>query len=297
MMIVNGFRAVIAAAALVGLAPLPLIAQEGRGERDPEAAPSVVVIQGDSLPRHSPGFPEFGEFPGGIVLDGTWLGFEDRGFLGVVLGDDENRAVVKSVADDGPAAKAGIRAGDVIVSVNGTPVASAKALIDAIRAKRPGDRVEVVLTRGDKRETVTATLGGRPGGRMLRMPGTPMIPFAFGSHARLGVSVVELTDQLRAFFGVEDGKGALVATVEADSPAAKAGIRAGDVVVSVGERSVSSAMDVIAALRALEPGSRLVDVVVVRDRAKVTFAVTLEVPERSRTPSVWRTAPGSRFRL
>ncbi|MGQ0805961.1 MAG: S1C family serine protease [Actinomycetota bacterium] len=83
-------------------------------------------------------------------------------FLGVVTDAADDGVVVVSVTSGSPAADAGIREGDVIVSIGGDEIADAGDVPEAIRKHRPGDEVEVVLLRGDERVTVDATLVERP---------------------------------------------------------------------------------------------------------------------------------------
>jgi C-terminal processing protease CtpA/Prc len=98
--------------------------------------------------------------------------------------------------------------------------------------------------------------------------------FAFFGGTRLGVSAESLTDQLAEFFGVKDSKGALVAAVEENGSAAKAGIKAGDVIIAVDNEKVDSVRALIKALSGKTEGT--VAVKIVRNRAEQTINVTLE---------------------
>jgi serine protease Do len=98
--------------------------------------------------------------------------------------------------------------------------------------------------------------------------------FAFFANARLGISAESLTAQLAEFFGVKDGKGVLVASVEDNSPAAKAGIKAGDVIIAIDNEKVDSVRAMVKSLSAKTEGT--VAVKVVRNRAEQTINVTLE---------------------
>jgi putative serine protease PepD len=89
-------------------------------------------------------------------------GKAQHAYLGVELGSDNARARVVSVRTGTPAAKAGLRKGDVIVSLGGTKVSSADELRSAISARKPGDRVSVTYTRNGTRHTVSVTLASRP---------------------------------------------------------------------------------------------------------------------------------------
>lgn len=120
-----------------------------------------------------------------------------------------------------------------------------------------------------------------------RMPDRVMPLPGFGSsRGRLGVSVQSLTDDLQEYFGVKHG-GALVSSVTPDSAASKAGIKAGDVIVSVNGRSVRDSDDLIDELRNL---TGEVTIVVVRDKKEMTLKATLQ----ANSPSDGRTNRPSR---
>jgi putative serine protease PepD len=89
------------------------------------------------------------------------------GYLGVSMGDatgNQSGAVVQEVTPDSPAARAGLQAGDVVVSIDGKAVQDRSELVAAIRGHKPGDKVTLVVNRGGNETTVTATLTQRPAG-------------------------------------------------------------------------------------------------------------------------------------
>ena len=95
-------------------------------------------------------------------------------------------------------------------------------------------------------------------------------------RGRLGVTLSPLGDQLASYFGVKQG--VLVSSVDADSPAARAGLRAGDIIFAVNGRNVESIADVTEPVLASQPGSAL-EMRIVRDKKEVTLKATM--PERS----------------
>lgn len=231
------------------------------------------------------------------------------------LGVSRVRGVrVTDVRDGSPAADAGVRDDDVIVGFDGEQVRSARQLVRLVRETPPGRRVELDLLRDGDRRTVEVRLDERPAGwsgldgeRMERIHGQVedamerhgdamerlkrlrvhpdgeelevevrgMPHGLFGDRGRLGVRLQRLTDQLADHFGAEQG-GALVASVRDGSPAADAGLRAGDVIVRVGEEAVDHPGDVALAVR--RGGAGPVTVELVRDGERRT--VTVELPER-----------------
>ncbi|MEK6284666.1 MAG: PDZ domain-containing protein [Acidobacteriota bacterium] len=101
--------------------------------------------------------------------------------------------------------------------------------------------------------------------------------YSFFSGRRLGISAESLTDQLAEFFGVKDSKGVLVASVDENSSAAKAGIKAGDVIIAIENEKVDSVRALVKALSAKTEGPLAVKIV--RNRAEQTLNVTLEKRE------------------
>jgi membrane-associated protease RseP (regulator of RpoE activity) len=159
--------------------------------------------------------------------------------------------------------------------------------------------VDAVVIRQGSRQTlkVTPELGRAvsvvpdlrgPAGRELNLRSAPfsLDLDAFGrgwfapAGGRLGAAVMPLDDQLATYFGVAEG--VLVTSVSANTPAAAAGLRAGDVIIAVGGRNVAEASEVNEAIRAVAPGA-MVDIRVVREKKEITVTATLPRPERQRT--------------
>ncbi|HSB12221.1 MAG TPA: PDZ domain-containing protein [Blastocatellia bacterium] len=101
--------------------------------------------------------------------------------------------------------------------------------------------------------------------------------FSFFGGRRFGINAESLTDQLAEFFGVKDSKGVLVVSVEENSVAAKAGIKAGDVIIAVGDEKVDSVRSFIKALSGKDEGT--FPVKIVRNRVEQTVNVTFEKRE------------------
>ena len=153
--------------------------------------------------------------------------------------------LVDSVMPGGPAERAGIRTGDIITALNGTPIDDPKALVDRVFATAPGTTLTLSILRGGHVRQVSAKLED------LR-PETGTADHAEGP--RLGIVVQVLTAALAAEHGLPgDVRGLLVEEVQPAGPAAGAGVRPGDVIVEINGQPVRSVPDVAAALKRSGP--------------------------------------------
>ncbi len=263
-------------------------AQETERETEKERHEAVTLLP-------SPGMLAFSG-------SGAFLGVQIRD-VDASLADEaglerEYGAYVEEVSEDGPAAQAGIEDGDVIVSWNGERLESVAQLRRLISETPPGRTVDLGLVRDGTRRDVSVTLGNRsvrddlevftvPRGRArlwrgdgpaLRerireaLPGRFRVEVLRAGRPRLGVGIQSLGEQLADYFGVEQG--VLVTSVEEDSPAASAGLKAGDVIVAVEDEDVEDPEDLFEALSEREAGP--VELRIVRDRAERTVTVELE---------------------
>lgn len=173
-----------------------------------------------------------------------WLGVmiqEINGDLARSLGlDDARGALVTDVMKDGPADKAGIKRRDVIVEFDGVAVDRMNQLPRLVAARAPGSEVKVVLLRDGKRKELQVPLGE------LRGEGGAS---AGNAEEQLGLTVQEITPDLRSHLELEEDSGLVVSGVEPGSPAAEAGLRRGDVVLEVNQEAVSDLKDYRKALK------------------------------------------------
>jgi serine protease Do len=211
--------------------------------------------------------------------------------------------VVDSVDPGGPADKAGVKTGDTITEFDGEKVRSVRQFSRLVQETPAGRAVSVALSHEGQRKTVTVTseqasFGDDFAMRLLNVappapptppaaprvrPVMPAMPFEYrlGAGRRLGVSVETLDDQLAQYFGVKDG--VLVKSVEADSSAQKAGIKAGDVITAVNGRQVYEASDLTRALDRMDNSNEFT-MEVMRDKKAQTVKGKLEPQARARTP-------------
>jgi serine protease Do len=215
--------------------------------------------------------------------------------------------IVEEVATDSPAEKAGIRKGDVIVEFDGERVRSVRQLTRLVQETPAGRTVPAVLQREGQRTPVSVTpsddgrfsfqgfddLGSF--GRELRLavpkmapptppsPPTPPMVWDFDGlvgRSRLGISIEPLSTQLAEYFGTKDG--VLVSSVSDDSAAAKAGIKAGDVITNFNGSAVGDPQELRRRIQSLNDGDEFT-VSVMRDRKPLTLKGKAERPERRRT--------------
>lgn len=228
-------------------------------------------------------------------------------------------AMVDEVEPDSPASKAGVKAGDLFVEFDGERVRSARQLTRLVRETPPGRAVKVTVLRDGSRQTLSITPASgdewaydrldeaiaRMNRRLREVPRTlafdfdrmlppeppepprpPRAPRAprepgferWFDGARLGASVQPLGDQLATYFGVKDG--VLVSDVAADSAAAKAGLKAGDVITAIDGHAVVDPDDLVRGLREAE--GKTVPLAIVRDRKPMTVKATIERASRPR---------------
>ena len=276
-------RNYIAGLGLLILAGLPLAAQKTVKVYRPSAAPVVADFEGPTA--HS--------YLGVGVADLS----SDR-VQALKLKDDRGVEITQ-VDQDAPAGKAGLKEHDVIVTFNGTPVESQEQFKRLMRETPPGRTVSLDIMRDGQQQNVKVELADRkkletsvyphpPGDfafampPMPPMPPMPDFPRVWGEQtitrvrSNSGATLESLTPQLGDYFGVKNGEGMLVRSVQKGSAAEAAGLRAGDVIVRVGDKKIADNSDWRDALRSNKDGK--VAVVIVRDRKEQT--ISLSVPVR-----------------
>ncbi len=259
-----------------------------------------------------PGARNFSFFLDGGVFLG--VGTEDISKENMArYGMREVRGVgVTEVVKDSPAEKAGLRKDDVILRFDGESVTSVRKLTRLVGESSPDQTVRLTVSRGGAEQELTATLtkrkmddviggsmprilreGDENGTRVFPAPSWPPSiaggdePWVFslgGANRRIGVSTQTLTKQLADYFGVSAG--VLITSVSENSPAAKAGLKAGDVITAIDGEKVSSPGDIVRSLSKKETGD--VSLTVVRDRNTRTVTLT---PEKNPQPNIIR--PGT----
>jgi len=229
------------------------------------------------------------QLKGGKVVRG-WLGALTQGLTPQIeskLGlNVDQGALVGYVVPGGPAEKAGIRRGDVIVSFDGREVREHSELPLLIAVTPVGKAVTVVVLRKEQRMDFDVTIGELA---ELQEPRQ-----ASGAKPNLGLTVQEITPELANAYGLTEKTGIMVIDVEEDSAGAEARIQPGDIVLEVDETPMRTGQQFGKKLDTYEPGETILFLI---EREQVTLYVTLTVRERRRVaPREGKFSPWGRTR-
>ena len=194
-----------------------------------------------------------------------------RGRIGVQIGPVDKEVaesiglgsatgvLVSAVEPDSPAAKAGLQAGDVIVQFNGTKIDKVSDLPRLVGNTKPGSKVSLTIFRRGKQQQLAITVADVPADES-QLAQAPEASGATANAKTLGLRVTDLTAAQKKALGVRGG----VQVAEASGPAARAGMRPGDVVLAIANTEVASVKDFEAALAKADQ-SKPVNVLVRRD--------------------------------
>jgi serine protease Do len=231
--------------------------------------------------------------------DTSYLGIDTRDItadrLSALHLKEERGVEITMVDQDAPAGKAGLKEQDVIVNLNGEKVESVEQLRRMIHETPAGRVISLGVSRNGQPLTIKVQLSERkknfayafgPNEKEFKftMPAIPPMPdidipvsiVVAHSSARSGLMVENITPQLGEFFGIKDGNGVLVRSVEKGSRAEKAGLRAGDVIVKINGTAVHDTSDFTHSLRARKENAASIGIL--RDKKEQT--ITLTLPDR-----------------
>jgi len=226
---------------------------------------------------------------------------------------DVRGVAVEKVIEGSPAQAAGLQAGDVIVRFNGQEIASSRMLTRLVNEVSPDHTAKITVVRGGSERELSVTMGKRPTPKWedgsfnfkfpdnfpnvempnVEIPKIPPMPkidvmphidmpnmpnfdqnftWHFGSSRQIGVSLVGLTKQLADSFGVAGG--AMISEVRENSPAAKAGLKAGDIILEIDSKAIKGDGDLMRAMGEKKEGD--VTLTIVRNGSRQTVKVTPE---------------------
>lgn len=217
---------------------------------------------------------------------------------------------VDKVVENSPAAKGGLQNGDVILKFEGEEVSSVRKLSRLIAETAPDHTTKLTVLRDGSEREISVTLGRRetplfsggnfsfgtlptlvPLSELQRTPQIAPFPpssggdsdvfvFRGGANRQIGVGVTPLTKQLGNYFGVAEGTGLLVNNVRENSPAAKAGLKAGDIIVEIEGKEIKEMPDLIRAVNEKKEGS--VSLTFIRDKNRQTISVIPETAKQEK---------------
>lgn len=276
----------------------------------PPAAPQPPTAAAPAPPAAAPAMPAVAPDAPEAPMAFSFF-FDSESFLGVYpeevntgnmkqYGMSAPRGVaVGRVIEGSPAERAGLRKDDVILRFNGEEVTSARKLSRLISEVAPDHTARLGISRGGVEQEITVTISKRENfprsfgmttprvGDLDRLgqdlEGLRNMPeinrndfsFVFGANRRIGIGVSALTKQLADYFGVQDGRGVLITSVNENGPAQKAGLKAGDVITAIEGNRIEKVSDLMRELNRKESGE--VTLTVIRDKSQRTFKLT---PER-----------------
>jgi len=219
---------------------------------------------------------------------------------------------IEKVVENSPAANAGLQTGDVIIRFEGEEIKGVSKLSRLIAEVAPDQTAKITVLRGGSEREFSVVMGKRDApqfetggalGQLYGLPGIPEFPdprkmrqlkslpplnsegsvfiWRGAASRQIGVGVTALTKQLSDYFGVSEGEGLLINNVRENSPAAKAGLKAGDIIVAVEGKEVKGQTDLTRSVNEKKEGN--VSLTIIRDRNRQTVRVT---PEMSKDGAV-----------
>jgi serine protease Do len=230
----------------------------------------------------------------------VWTSDTSSGWLGVTITEvsaekvkelklpAERGALVTEVETDSPAAKAGLKSGDVITEFNGVRIEGTEQLRRLIRETPAGRTVQLTVWRDARSQSLSAQLAApqdrfrsairvAPRDFSLTIPRFETFVGDLVGRPVLGVSIEDVSGQLGSYFGVPDGEGVLIREVNSGSPAEKAGLKAGDVIIKVAGQRVRNSSELRAKLRE-KRSEKIVAIGVIRSGREAAFNVEIEQP-------------------
>ena len=226
-----------------------------------------------------------------------------KGYLGLTVTANPPQGLrVSSVEASGPAAKAGLQAGDFLRSLDGQLVRTPEQLRAAVEAMAPGTQVTITYERGDRQLQATIKLGEAPANAQIEATPAPQVqPGAsrgpLGNAAgrgQLGIQVQNINPQLKQRYSLTRDSGIVVTSVEPNTAAAVAGLKAGDVILQVDGRNVATADELTRAVVGAAAGQQ-VSLGVLRGSDQMTIQITM--PANTLFPGFENLPPALQERL
>ena len=188
--------------------------------------------------------------------------------------------VIESVEPGSPASRAGLKGGDVITAVNGTPVKTGNELVDAITRAPLGSKAEITYVRDRQERKASVTIASRDQVFASNSSTAGSSPSEQSSPVKFGLHVETLSSERAGQLGMEGQRGVVVSDVDPASFAEDIGFQPGDVIVEVNQKAVASYGDLRRELAGLETGGEVVFKVLRQnqDRGLLTMFLAGTVP-------------------
>jgi serine protease Do len=246
-----------------------------------------------------------------VAADIKKSGKVERGWLGVSVGESDGKVEITAIDPKSPAELAKLKVGDVILKIEKVDITSGPTLSTEVRTRKPGTDVTVRIEREGKPLEMKVKLGeytevearkelelafprlfppNSPLPEFRNLPKTAPLPLTPESRRNnftllenrkfIGVTLQELTKEMAEFFGAKDGYGLWVAELADDSPAKKAGVKVGDVILKADGKKVESATELSAMIQDKKKGDRIT-LEIIRDKKPLTLEVEIAEEERS----------------
>jgi len=178
--------------------------------------------------------------------------------------------VISESTKGGPAEKAGLKRGDVVLEFNGKKVSDTVSLRNMVVETKPGSRAVITIVREGKQKQVTVELGELPVEEVARAETREK------AVSEIGIEVQTLTPSLASKLGYEGEEGVVVTSVKGGSPAQTAGIAEGDLVTEVNKEKVKTVSEYETALAKSKPGEAALFLI---KRENATLFVAVRVPK------------------
>ena len=266
-------KTVIGSAVILGLASLPGLASLQAQEAPQPPAPVMLPAGGSYL--------------------GVFVAEVDAERAKALKLPDENGVEITRVEHDSPADKAGLRAGDVVLSYNGEKIEGMEQFRRMIRETPPGRHAVLTVFRNGTTQTIKAVIGAMKAQTFIfhgnapsiqingpEMAGPPIVApdlpkiLSGSKSVVLGVETEPISEQLAKFFGVNGG--VLIRTVLSGTAAEKAGLRAGDVIIKADDREIDSPWKLSVVVREALANHRALGLQVVRDKQPLSITAILD---------------------
>jgi serine protease Do len=236
-----------------------------------------------------------------ITVEIKEKGRVQRGWLGISMGENEDGTIeIVDIEKESPAELAKLEEGDFILQVDGRNLTSTEMLVKEIRKRKPGQTVTLGIKRGSKEMDVKVKLGEyteedawrememrfprlfvEPETKVLEVsPRTRLQQFGFETRKYIGVYVDSLNKELAEYFGAKEGKGLLVSQIREGSPAEKAGLKVGDVLVKADGKNLEHQGDLSYIIQEKKKGDKI-KVEFYRDKRMRSVEVEIEEEEGS----------------